>query len=332
MVILNRRLEPGQSLVRPGFTLIEILVTIGIVSLLLALVLPAVQGARNSASRMQCANNQRQLLLAIANYHDNYNMFPIIAWEYTDKTCAPDTALTRLFPYLELRSACEKLRANVKRIGLLECPADSSIHLVDFPLSYCLNASPGFKSGSNFSGPFGGGPTRSGPNVRAADVPDGLSSTAGLSETLGTLVGGTLRSASSKPARYQWSIPLNEAASSQLQITEDGIQNCVNGSRTFVPLTNPWQSQWFGGNFSGTSYLDTYTHWLPPNSPVCRFDIEDDNPNFFRGIWRAASDHSGGVNVGFLDGHVHFVSDRVDKSVWRAAGTRNGNEPTEGLP
>jgi prepilin-type N-terminal cleavage/methylation domain-containing protein len=83
-MFLKRRLEHGRNLLRPGFTLVEILVAIGIASLLLALLLPAVQGARNSARRMQCASNQRQLLMAIANYHDSYAMLPLSSQEWTD--------------------------------------------------------------------------------------------------------------------------------------------------------------------------------------------------------------------------------------------------------
>src|SRR5688500_11330903 len=86
---------------RRAFTLVELLVVIAIIGILVALLLPAVQAARESARRMQCSNNLKQLGLAFHNYHDNYKQFPM-AWFITGTTPWNSKAWgVSLLPFIE---------------------------------------------------------------------------------------------------------------------------------------------------------------------------------------------------------------------------------------
>ena len=86
--------------VRAGFTLVELLVVIAIIGILVALLLPAVQAAREAARRMQCTNNEKQLGLGLQNYHDIYKKLPPrIGGNYV-LNYSP-SGIMRLLPFIE---------------------------------------------------------------------------------------------------------------------------------------------------------------------------------------------------------------------------------------
>ena len=101
---------------RPGFTLVELLVVIAIIGILIALLLPAVQAAREAARRSQCTNNMKQIVLALHNYHDVNKSFPPLLVQIGYINGAPVTGslyhhtwLTKILPYLEQTSIYNRM-------------------------------------------------------------------------------------------------------------------------------------------------------------------------------------------------------------------------------
>src|SRR5262245_1804443 len=99
---------------RRGFTLVELLVVIAIIGVLVALLLRAVQAARESARRMQCTNNLKQFGLALHSFHDTTNAFPAALDELTTSTSVTDpwkaSWVPRILPYIEQQSIYQLYR------------------------------------------------------------------------------------------------------------------------------------------------------------------------------------------------------------------------------
>ncbi len=123
---------------RAGFTLVELLVVIAIIGILIALLLPAVQSAREAARRIQCTNKMKQLALALHNYHTSHGSFPPgylsekktsdSDWCYSDSSCAnhgaPWTVL--ILPFLEQMPRYEEFDFDKTFTSTSHCPADGS--------------------------------------------------------------------------------------------------------------------------------------------------------------------------------------------------------------
>ncbi len=328
---------------RAGFTLIELLVVIAIIGILVALLLPAVQAAREAGRRMSCSNRLKQIGLAMHNFHDCNRRLPA---GDPQKVCPTYPAvgaflyrwspLAMVTPFMEQYNVYSALNFDVPLytyagsnsgpgydvhpdnlepvssvLELFLCPSDlrERVDPLYGPTNYVSCWGSGVPPYTVHSTSKTDGIFYANSITSFGDIKDGSSNTAMAAES--TFFPGGDGSRLSLDNREQVmvslrSLPLDEAICSTLG---SSVQTSRNGR---------WADGW--PRYSG------YDHYLPPNSLVP--DCAVVSP--MRGLWKAArSRHPNGVNLLLCDGSVHFVSETVDRNTWHYLGSREGGETLE---
>jgi len=323
-----------------GFTLVELLVVIAIIGILIALLLPAVQAAREAARRMQCTNQMKQYGLALHNYLDVHKVFPANRGNYKNGLLGANVAV---LPFLELIARYEWFAAQpgadprpwtcapewAGPISAFLCPSDgnSRTNNIDPALAWASeNLRPGrtnlitcrgdsamtcseFGAESYHDADTDDWKLRNSPYVitRAPfgfrtcgpeGFTDGLSNTVGISEcVVADSVGSQMvkGGVSNQPVHAHWVTPAECLART----------DPANPKRLAGTAADVWDEPfrggfWSDGRASYTGFITSY----PPNSPNCGAG----NPGYFA----AQSFHTGGVNVGMMDGSCFFISDTIN--------------------
>lgn len=321
-----------------GFTLIELLVVIAIVGILVALLLPAVQAARESARRASCTNNLKQLGIAVQHYHDALLHFPGVRDTYP----MAFSAQAHLLPFCEQQPVFQMIdftgaqgatttykgynaAAAQMAVPVFNCPSDTGL----------VPGGNGATSGVIFGGTnyvtcTGTGASASGVingdyvtanglfvltsatgqrPIRIADVLDGLTVTAAFSEST---YGNGQPSLSAPPS------PLPANAAMKLAIDINGSAMDPNTCAAATTYTGQRGDRWINGGYLSTAY----NHYLTPNSPA--FDCVNSANNY--GLKGARSWHPAGVNLSLCDGSVRFISEAINQPVWLYLATRAGGE------
>ena len=318
--------------VRKAFTLVELLVVIAIIGILVALLLPAVQAAREAARRSSCTNNLKQCALALHNYHDTHRKFPGIG----ESSSRAFSVLAKILPYAEQANLQDLIDFNRPIYGgahggpqvidpanedaartfvpMFRCPSDGTEDL--FTEFDCDGANGQAYRGSNVV-VCTGSARDSYWDLR--NRTDGLfyyNSACGFKNMTDGTSNATVFSETILGNGIAQGPPPNKPYEAVAYI---GHQSNVNPDVAALAsgAVRYWQGHRGYAWISGKSYSTTFSTYDTPNPP------HSDVYQFAYGWFAARSFHPGGVNVAMGDGSVRFVSETVARTTWQNLGSIN---------
>jgi prepilin-type N-terminal cleavage/methylation domain-containing protein/prepilin-type processing-associated H-X9-DG protein len=335
---MKRQDRSGHS----AFTLIELLVVIAIIAVLIGLLLPAVQSARESAARVKCQNNLKQIGLATHAFHDANLTFPYgqfglygnLSSSQVPTPPAPTNGArfgwqVSLFPYMEYGSVYEQLVADMIAGGWNYAPTNSTASSIPIQTLMCpsdpnagANNGDGFQSnylGCNGNTVFWTGSEPAAPPIYPGA---GYQPAASLSVNNGVLLCGVVIHITDIVDGTSHTLLASEmtqwSQGTGLSSERRGrIYDAYNGENFFTTLYAPNTAAPDCPTGCGTN--------LPAYMPCCYPD--GGYPGLVPNEYISArSLHPNGVNAVLCDGSVRFVSNNISLAAWQAAGSRAGGE------
>jgi prepilin-type N-terminal cleavage/methylation domain-containing protein len=347
------RSSTTQSDRRRAFTLVELLVVIAIIGILVALLLPAIQAAREAARRTQCVNNLGQLGKAALNYESARKQFPYGRRSGTNPDGSTVTQWGHIpyilqyieedatFSLIDFNAGTATGTAKLQKPAFLLCPSDYGDRMDAVTCAQANNAWLG-AGRTNYHGNGGSDTGRSYPVPAAPGAQDFREYNNGMYLTNVAIKIKQITDGTSHTAIYSERC-LGDADNNRVETPSDWFR--VSGTNQDAPTVyskcsaitaltsytggNQWSCSgrnWVHGDYA----TSRYNHIMPPNGYSCSqsssgnltaIPINEDG-----GAHTASSRHSGGVNMVTVDGGTHFVRDDIDVLVWNALGSRNGAE------
>ncbi len=309
---------------RAAFTLVELLVVIAIIGVMVGLLLPAVQAAREAARRMSCSNNLKQLGLAMHNYESTYKKLPAMGFRGVGEDPGWWYAWTiGVLPYVEQQPRYDAMMTQARPSGpglptpwsTANTPFNNANWRGDIPTFICPTDMPPDNRGESPSlltykvcvgddyhqNHFRPDQNRSNRGIFQVmswrgfnEIPDGLSNTVMLGEVAGgggrdDIIGGVALN------MQAWNPAACEARVDPLT------------RRLIAPTREPFRPT-NGRAWDGRPYFVGFATMVGPNGPSCHWGGVDGNEH----MGTAASRHPGGAQVTMADGSVSFVSETID--------------------
>ncbi len=322
-----------------AFTLVELLVVIAIIGVLVALLLPAVQTAREAARRMQCANNLKQYGLGIQNYHDTYQVYPINATGPNGSAIPRLTWQVRVLPYMEQSAVFNAIHFNIDQRRL---PVAGGVILwaISPPYTHC--PSDGMLPKVLLSGTAARAQCNYGGSLGSLNV-DGT--TAGRCQPFKAfeqqMAGGNPRFGEMNPINKTRVSGIFAFSAVVLRIADvsDGTSNTLLVGEVLPgcqvnyqgdPQAGTWINSWgnlysIGGGVSTITPINEMTPCLQSTKiadPNCN-PASLDSMQYAYGF---KSKHPSGAQFTLADGSVRFISQNINHSMFQYLGSREGGE------
>ncbi len=357
-----------RSWTHRGFTLVELLVVIAIIGILIALLLPAVQAAREAARRSRCTNNMKQIALALHNYHDVNSAFPALGSRMSRGRYYSWAMM--ILPYVEQQPLYDAIKAQASPtapggglpdpwattqnrgtgdpqypfiarywttdVDVYRCPSDERVtNRLESPSILNYKGCVGDDYHQNHFRPDQNNRDNRGVFqcerwLAMKDITDGTSNTV----MLGEMVAG------GEPNDVLGGVALDmkawNPAGCLARIDPNNPKKLTGNVRADFRPTG-------GRAWDGRPYFVGFATMVRPNGPSCHWGGVDGNEH----MGTASSFHPGGVNVAMADASVHFITETVDTGdqaiddvatpggrpspwgVWGALGSKDGGETVQ---